>query len=234
MQLSDELIKQLMKQKDAHKHEDYQVDIELSEGYMLRNFNINKGQMRVNLMTSGHLAKWLFSNNELYNDKSALDMGCGTGIQGVIMGLYGANKVVFSDISEGAIKNTLLNVADFHIEEKSIIVQGNLFEKITDDFDIIVFNHPFFAFGSIDNLTKPNFSEKLCIEDQLIHTFLEEAKKYLKKNGVIIMPYFHMVGEINDPGVQAPKHDYKVVQHEFSITTGLQQGEVSICELRLK
>ncbi len=38
-------------------------------------------------------------------EATALDMGTGTGLMGVVMGLYGAARVVFSDISPLAARN---------------------------------------------------------------------------------------------------------------------------------
>lgn len=222
----------LMKIREAHKHDDYKVDFELSEGYVLKKFNIHKGQLRSDIMTSGHLAKWLFFNNGLYQDKVAIDMGCGSGIHGVVMGLYGAKYVILTDLSEGATKNAEENVNQFGLSSISDVFQGDLFEKIQDKAGIIVFNHHFFSYGCIDNLTKPGFNISDCNDDELIHRFLEDAKSHRTKDGVIIMPYWHVAGETNDPGIQAPKHGYKVIQHKFISNLDLHPGQISIYELR--
>lgn len=69
---------------------------------------------------------------------------------------------------------------------------------------------------------------------ELIKRFFIEAKKHLKKDGVIIMPYFHLAGAINNPQIQAPKFGYKVVERfSMDIREGLQQGLASIYEITL-
>lgn len=159
-------------------------------------------------------------------------MGCGSGIQGIVMALYGARKVMFSDLSHSAIVNTKENIAKFHMENKSEVFQGNLFEKIRERADLIVFNHPFFSDHTIEQLLAIKSSIK---RGNLIHIFLENAKLFLNKDGKIIMPYFHLAGLINNPEIQAPQHGYKViVEFRKIINSGLQRGLVSIYEISIK
>ena len=66
--------------------------------------------MRPEKMTSLILAKWLTNNKEVYQDKDVLDMGCGSGIQGIVMGINGAKRIIFSDLSHSAIENTKENI----------------------------------------------------------------------------------------------------------------------------
>ena len=69
---------------------------------------------------------------------------------------------------------------------------------------------------------------------KLIHRFFEDTKRFLKKGGLIIMPYFHKAGKINDPEVQAPKHGLKVkVEFREKISSGLQKGFVSVYSIGL-
>lgn len=72
-------------------------------------------------------------------------------------------------------------------------------------------------------------------QGNLVHRFLGGAKDYLDKNGVIIMPFFHLAGLTNDPGIQAPRHGYEITQeYQLKVTTGLQQGNISIYEIKYK
>jgi len=217
---------------DGHRHERYEVDIELVEGHVLKNFVVNPNVLRPEKMTALYLAKWLFYNNGLYLDKNVLDMGSGSGIQGVIMGLFGARNVVLSDLSHSAVENTRENIEKYSLKDKSTISQGDLFEKIEGKYDLIVFNHPFFS----DHIMEQLLIESSVIDrGKLIHRFFEDAKRYLSDEGVIVMPYFHVAGPINDPMVQAPEHGYKVIERmSVDVKSGLQIGRASVYELRLK
>ena len=72
---------------------------------------------------------------------------------------------------------------------------------------MIIFNHPFFLDYIVEGLLlkKPKYDK-----GKLIHKFLKQAKEHLNKKGVIIMPYVHLAGPKNNPGVQAVKHGFSV------------------------
>ncbi|VVB79295.1 Ribosomal protein L11 methyltransferase [uncultured archaeon] len=234
MSLTEEQKKQIEKQLNAHNHEGYKRDILISDDLILRGFSVHKNAMRPEMMTSLILAKWLFFNNGLYRGKSFLDIGCGTGIQGIVAGLSGANKIVFSDISDAAIENAKENVKIFDLAKKSKVIKGDLFEGIKEKFDLIVFNHPFFSDHPFEKF-KVSGTMLGGSRGELLSRFLREAKNYLKDEGKIIMPYFKLAGPINDPEIQAPKEGYNVeVKFNSEIKTGLQQGQVTISELILQ
>ena len=183
-------------------------------------------------MTALYLARWLFYNNGLYSEKKVIDMGSGSGIQGVVIGLYGANHVTFTDLSHAAVENSRENIQKYGIEDKSTILQGDLFEKVEGRHDLIVFNHPFFSDHTIEQLL---VSTSMLDRGKLIHRFFEDAKQYLTPEGVIVMPYFHVAGPINDPLIQAPQHGYDIFERmAIDIKMGLQKGKASVYEIRLK
>jgi release factor glutamine methyltransferase len=221
--------KQLNLQIKTHQHKRYRVDIVLDEGFVLKKFIVEEKVLRPEIMTSLYLAKWLLFNNGIYLNKTVLDMGCGSGILGTVTGLYGSRKICFTDISEAAINNVKQNVVQYGLENKSKVVQSDLFEKIKVKFDVIIFNHPFFGetnikYADLDEITSGTLLKK----------FLQEAKKFLKKDGIIVMPYFHMAGKANDPATQAPKLGYKVATRlSLNAVTGVQKGPISIYELSL-
>lgn len=217
---------------EGHRHENYEVSIELTEDHVLKDFAVHSNVLRPEKVTALYLARWLFYNNGLFFGKKVLDMGSGTGIQGVVMGLYGAESVVFSDLSPAAVKNSKENVEKFSLGDKSKVLEGDLFEKVEGKFDLIVFNHPFFSDHVMEQLL---IADSILDRGKLIHRFLEDAKKYLSDGGVIVMPYFKAAGPINDPIVQAPEHGYDVFEKmSVDIKSGLQIGRASVYELRLK
>jgi methylase of polypeptide subunit release factors len=217
---------QLQRQLAAHTHRAYEIDLELPSLSLAR-FAVHSDVMRPELMSSWWLARYLSTSPSAYRQKSVIDMGCGCGIQGIIAALKDAESVIFSDLSVPAIGNTAENIQKFGISAKCSTVRGDLFENVGEPADVIIFNHPFFPGDPI-----PNIPVSLGMLDSggLIHRFFEAAKSYC--NDRIIMPFFHLAGETNDPGVQAPKHGWKIDKRStFDANDGLQRGRFSIYEI---
>ena len=224
---------QVRKQLDSHKHEKYLIDIELSKNTRIPDFVVNQKVMRPERMASMILAKWLFRNSYLYKGKVVMDMGSGSGIQGVVAGIYGARKVIFSDITREAIENTKENIQKYNLQSRSSVFQGNLFGRVKEKFDVIIFNHPFFSRDEV-KVEKTVLSISMVVSPQLIHKFFEDAKNHLKRNGFIIMPFFHLASEANNPEIQAPKHGYSVSElFSMEMDEGLQKGKISIYRIKV-
>ncbi len=230
--LSTEQQQQIMMQLEKHEHNRYTTDIALSDTKTLKNFIVHPEVLRPESMTSLFLAKHLYGEQHLYNGKFAIDIGCGSGIQGVTMGIGGAKQVILSDISMRAITNAKENIEKFQLLDKANVVQSDLFTNIEDMADVIVFNHPFFPTNPIKDKA---VSISMLDKGDLIHRFLEEAKTRLNKDGVIIMPYLQLAGEVNNPEIQGPKHNLDVdIVVRQNIDSGLQKGLISIYHLKIK
>jgi len=228
MSLTLEQQQQIERQIAAHHHQKYEVDIELAPGETLKQFAVHRNVFRPELTTSKSLAQFIASRKQLVYQKNVIDMGSGSCIQGVVMACCGASAIYFSDISSAAVENSLDNVRKFALSEKSTVVQGNLFESVKGEADLIVFNHPFFPDEPIEG--EP-VSAAMLDPGVLIHRFLEEAKTYCR--GSIIMPFLHLAGEVNDPGVQAPRHGLSIIdKFTCEVDNGLQRGRFSIYELK--
>lgn len=230
MKLTPKQKKQVALQLKAHGHALYKTDIEIAGGLVLKDFAVLSNVLRPEVMSALQLAQWLCLNNGLYAGKIVIDIGCGTGIQGIVAALCGAKQVICSDVSDDAVKNAILNIKNYKLQKKVKVVESDLFNKIKQKADVIIFNHPFFSDGSMKEQLNADFA--MLARGSLIHRFFDDAKRFLKPRGVIIMPYFHMAGPVNDPGIQALKHGYKVIERfRMNIKTGLQKGEVSIYEI---
>lgn len=220
---------QITKQLEAHHHDEYTVDLELAQGEVLKGFVVHQQVMRPEVMSTIYLARYLCSHQELYRGKKLLDMGCGSGIQGIVAGVYGATQVTCSDISSYAVRNTRENVKRFSLEDRVGVVQGDLFEHISDTANVIVCNHPFFADNPIEEAP---VSIAMLNNGEFLRRFLAGAHHYLTTQGVIVMPFFHFAGPTNNPALHAPTYGYRVDERwSTEITTGLQQGRLSIYEL---
>lgn len=219
------------KRLEEHKHENYFVDIELRQDFILKHFFVMKGVFRPETTSGFYLARYLVNHPNIYSGKKVLDLGCGAGIQGIVCALKGASNITFSDISELAIKDTGINLEKYKLLDKANFISGDLFENIKGNFDVIIFNHPFF-----DNVPEPNNSITHAWFDdgKIIARFLEEAPDYLTEEGIIIMPFFPFAGETNHPLIQGQKLGYNVtlLHKENENDQNLQKGEFCVFSLK--
>jgi len=118
-----------------------------------------------------------------------LDLGTGTGIQGITAAKKGC-PVVFADISEAAIrcarKNAYLNSVKSELE----FVQSEMFSKISGTFDTIIFNPPYLPeeeavdrYSSLENTNLFGGADGR----RLIDRFLLEYNKFLNANGIALL-----------------------------------------------
>lgn len=118
-----------------------------------------------------------------------LDVGTGSGILALLVSKY-AEKVIAIDINENAIKSTKENIKLNHI--KNIEVRkSDLFEKVNEKFDLIIFNPPFMGIEAENELEKA-FTNK---NFEVLTRFFREVKNYLSTNGKIIISFANMGGE---------------------------------------
>jgi len=157
---------------------------------------------------AGYFAKILKSKEYLYKGKSVLDLGCGSGLLGIICSLNGSNTVSFSDINPSAVKNAKLNSILLDLNNVSFYT-GSLFESISTEnkFDVIIFNPP-----SISGTPTSNAESALIREDKMIHSLYESFSGYLKDGGVVIMP-----GSSRFDGEMSPINMVKKLSLDFEI-----------------
>jgi SAM-dependent methyltransferase len=230
--MNDEQKSVVNTQKEKHSHEDFVVDYDVSgEKDILEGFLIKKDVWNPLIASGRYHARYLFYHNELFLNKTVLEIGCGTGLMGIVMAKYGAKKVVMSDISEKAVENTKLNIKKFGLEKNTSVVKGDLFESIEEKFDLITWMIPFFAGYPEEGDT---ISASMIMPPELFERFLEEAKGYLKKDGIILIPSFALGGDLTDPAKVAPKFGYEVkTTWSHKSINNLQQGMIYMHELKL-
>ncbi len=81
-----------------------------------------------------------FLEQFIYGNESVLDVGCGSGILSVASLLLNAKKAIGVDIDELAVKTSLENAKINNVDSKFTAVCGNLTDKISGKFDIIIAN----------------------------------------------------------------------------------------------
>lgn len=230
-QLDESQKKQVLMQWRKHQHSDFSTNFEITPfGESLPNFLVKRGVWNPCIVSARHHAGFMFYHSHLFRNKTALDIGCGTGIIGIVMAKYGAKNVMMSDISKAAVLNAKNNIKRLKLKNAKVI-ESNLFEKISGKFDCITFMQPYFA----DKPPKGDtISGSMLASPDLIKKFLKEAKKYLNNGGVIVMPSFDLAGDLNNPAIIGSEFGYKIkTPFVTESTTGLQKGLIAMHELSL-
>lgn len=119
------------------------------------------------------------SVREYAKNKKVLDIGSGSGIQALEAKNHGANSVLATDINEESVNL---------IKERGIeVVQSDLFEKISDKFDLIIFNPPYLPEDRREDKESQLITTGGKKGDEIIIKFLQQAKDYLNARGIILM-----------------------------------------------
>lgn len=123
-----------------------------------------------------------------------LDMCTGSGCIGISIAKNIENaKVTLVDISKNAIEIAKKNALRNKVESQLTFIQSNMFEKVEKKFDIIVSNPPYIKTDVIPKLDKQVQNEPHIALDggkdglKFYKIIIEEAKKYLKENGKLIL-----------------------------------------------
>lgn len=117
---------------------------------------------------------------EEYAFGNTLDLGAGTGMQGITAAKKGC-KVTFADIDKNAIECCRKNAASNKISAKFVI--SDLFDNINQKFDTIIFNPPYL----------PSNDKKYLAYDggksgrDLINRFIASYKSRVAKKHIVLM-----------------------------------------------
>jgi HemK-related putative methylase len=131
-----------------------------------------------------------------YAKGKVLDMGCGSGIQGITASNNkNVIEVTFADINIDAIthlsNNIKLRVPSYH-------KHTNLFSKINRKYDTIIFNPPYLPKDEMDKETLITTGGKEGYE--LLAKFLRQAKKYLSQDGIILIVFSSLTNKARVDG----------------------------------
>ena len=116
-----------------------------------------------------------------YSYGKVLDVGTGSGIQSVSASKQKKVKSVLGvDVNKKAVEYCKQN----HKNKKLKFLQSNLFEKVKEKFDIIIFNPPY--------LPQEHSERDICTEGgikgyEVVEKFLGKALHYLEKDGIILL-----------------------------------------------
>jgi len=119
------------------------------------------------------------NNSNINKNLKIIDMGSGSGIQAKTCKKLGFKNILTADINYDAVKN--LKKQGFNAK------QSNLFEKIKDKYDLIIFNPPYLP----EDKLEPRDSRLATTAGkegyEIIIKFLKQAKSNLNKKGIILL-----------------------------------------------
>lgn len=96
-----------------------------------------------------------------------LDLGCGYGAIGIILGKITNSKITMSDINKRALHLTKMNLKKNDVSAN--VIESDGYENIDDKFDYVISNPP------------------IRVGKKILYRLLLDTKKHLKDNGKLII-----------------------------------------------
>jgi len=125
---------------------------------------------------------------KMEGDLSVIDMGCGSGILGIVAGICeNVTKVVFADVSNEALDLARTNLQRNRdvIRAECDFTKSDLFGSVEGNFNLIIFNAPYLPEGKDDKLANAWYGGKSGIE--VASEFVGQAVDHMKEGGKIIL-----------------------------------------------
>ncbi len=139
-----------------------------------------------------------------------LDLGTGTGIQGIVAAKAGC-EVTFADIDEKAVECAKANAAANSVSGKFVI--SDLFDGIKGKFNTIAFNPPYLPSAPIMGMRQREYAlDGGELGRELIDRFLDAYKKYVEEEHIILL----VESSLNGYEVDAAALNAKVTKVHFS------------------
>ncbi|MGD0728910.1 MAG: HemK2/MTQ2 family protein methyltransferase [Candidatus Micrarchaeaceae archaeon] len=122
---------------------------------------------------------------EKYAFGKFLDLGTGTGIQGIVAAKKKCD-VTFADINPESIECAKLNAKANSVKGKFIV--SDLFSNIKGKFNVIAIDPPYLVSKPLDENPKRNYSFDGGVNGrEIIDGFLKNYKKHILKDHIILM-----------------------------------------------
>lgn len=129
------------------------------------------------------------------SEPSILEIGTGSGVISVALASELENvRIVATDICQDALLVAVKNADDNGVSQKISFCQGNLFENVSEEFDIIVSNPPYIPEGEFEDLPAGVrfFEPKLALVAGVAGTeyhreLIMKGADFLKEGGSLFM-----------------------------------------------
>jgi release factor glutamine methyltransferase len=111
-----------------------------------------------------------------------LEIGSGCGIVSVFAAIAGAGTIVAADISPHAVRNTRFNF-DAHGLHDARVIESDLLDGIDGEFDVIVFNAPYYSGSPRDWLERALFDQ----DYRTLKRFIADVRRCLAPCGSVLL-----------------------------------------------
>lgn len=116
-----------------------------------------------------------------------LDVGCGSGILGIAAVLLGADSAIGVDIDETAVRTANENAQVNHVSDKMTAIAGDLVDKVTEKYDIVVANIVADAIIALSaSVTSFMTDDAVYIVSGIIDTRADDVKNAIKGHFEIV------------------------------------------------
>lgn len=116
-----------------------------------------------------------------------LDVGCGSGILGIAAVLLGADSAFGVDIDETAVRTANENAQVNHVDDKMTAIAGDLVDKVTEKYDIVVANIVADAIIALSaSVTSFMTDDAVYIVSGIIDTRADDVKNAIKRHFEIV------------------------------------------------
>ena len=132
-------------------------------------------------------------------NKSAIDVGVGSGVLAYQLIKHGFQKVIGTDTNPNAIIGLQEAMEGTKLSRKIELQYGNLFANIEKTAELIVFNPPWLA--TVEDILK--LDQAIYYNDQLFPAFFEAAKNKLSADGKLVI-LFSNLGQLTDLNTENP------------------------------
>ena len=176
---------------DQYLNDDIPVQHLIGHSYFFgHKFKVNQDVLIPRSETEQLVEHVLYYYDQNFNDEKleVLDLGTGSGCIGLTLAVEEQNlHVTISDISAEALSVATEN--KINLNANAHIIQSDLFERINQNFDMIISNPPYIPDDEIvqDIVTKePSvalYGGKLGVE--FYERIIKESKKYIKEKALI-------------------------------------------------
>lgn len=133
----------------------------------------------------------IINSNKL---SEVLDMCTGSGILAICIAKYtDASSITAVDTSEKALEVAEKNAISNNVNTKIEFIKSDMFENISEKFDLIISNPPYIKTDVIKTLSQEVKNEPILALDggtdglDFYNIIAENAKKYLNKNGYLVL-----------------------------------------------
>lgn len=202
--------------------------VALADGLILR-LLIQAGVTRP--MSSKGLASWLWKSQHLVRGRRVLDIGTGTGVQGITCVLGGAQQVVMSDFTDSSTECARVNLFRTGLAERATVIKSDLFDGIAPSvFDLIVFAQPYFSGVP---LSGRGCTRGMLADESLLPKFFGDVRRFLSPDGVVVMMDWPFASQANRASLVGRTAGLSIdSQIDFECSEGIQSGRFEIVVLK--